>query len=161
MKDIPGYEGLYAATKQGKIWSYRTNKFLKPSTTSCATKPYLTIDLGDGHGHVKRYTIHRLIALTFIPNPNNYPCVNHIDENQKNNKVSNLEWCSYQYNNSYGTKVERIKRALYKKVRCIETGIIYDSSKAAAKAMGVSNGSLSQHLHGKTKSFAGHTWEFV
>lgn len=52
-------------------------------------------------GKNKTLLIHRLVAETFIPNPNNYACVNHIDENKSNNNVSNLEWCNYEYNNTY------------------------------------------------------------
>lgn len=54
------------------------------------------------------YKLHRLVAITFIPNPNNYPEVNHKDENKANNCVENLEWCSHQYNSAYGSRVERI-----------------------------------------------------
>ena len=58
------------------------------------------------------YLLHRLVALTYIPNPNNYPCVNHKDEDKTNNCVDNLEWCTYEYNNSYGTRGKRISKAL-------------------------------------------------
>lgn len=52
--------------------------------------------------------IHRLVALSFIPNPSNLPCVNHKDENKKNNDVNNLEWCDYKYNNNYGTRLQKV-----------------------------------------------------
>ena len=58
-------------------------------------------------GKEKYILIHRLVALAFIPNPYNLPQVNHKDENKKNNNVSNLEWCSIKYNNTYGTRLER------------------------------------------------------
>lgn len=56
-----------------------------------------------------RRSIHRLVAEAFIPNPNNYPCINHKDENPSNNNIDNLEWCTYKYNANYGTGVERQK----------------------------------------------------
>ena len=63
-------------------------------------------------GKKKRYLVHRLVAIAFIPNPNNYKEVNHKDENPSNNNVKNLEWCTREYNNNYGT---RNKKASEKK----------------------------------------------
>ena len=93
MKDIPGFENLYAATENGQIWSYYTNKFLIPSVSK--TTGYAKITL------VKnkiKYTksIHRLIAETFIPNPNNLPIVNHKDENKNNNCYTYFTWSRSQ-----------------------------------------------------------------
>lgn len=70
----------------------------------------------NGYVYFMSYTIrvHRLVAIAFIPNPNNLPQVNHKDENKSNNDVDNLEWCTAKYNNRYGTKLERISKSVSK-----------------------------------------------
>lgn len=65
---------------------------------------FVRLYLGD---KIKRYSIHRLVALLFIPNPNNLPEVNHKDENPQNNHACNLEWSSHKYNMNYGTRTKR------------------------------------------------------
>jgi hypothetical protein len=101
MVDISGYEGIYAITSCGRVWSYRKQKFLK----GAGNPKYLYVELGHGN---KKY-IHRLVAEAYLPNPENLPCVNHKDENPQNNSINNLEWCSYQYNNIYGHRIEKTK----------------------------------------------------
>ncbi len=95
-KDIKDYEGLYKISNLGNVKSLKTNKNLYYSKS----RNYLRVSLNK-NGIRKGYSIHRLVAQTFIPNPNNYPCVNHKDCNGNNNKVNNLEWCTYKQNNSY------------------------------------------------------------
>lgn len=68
---------------------------------------YPCVGLLDKEGNRKTYRTHRIVAGAFIPNPDNLPCVNHKDEVKSNNQASNLEWCSWQYNNNYGTKKDR------------------------------------------------------
>jgi hypothetical protein len=99
MRDIPGFEGKYAITSCGKVWSHKRKRFLKPQMNE---KGYLRIQL-----HGKYYRIHRLVAMAYLPNPNNLPQVNHKDENKQNNCLNNLEWCDAKYNNNYGTKIQR------------------------------------------------------
>ena len=70
------------------------------------THGYKIINLYKDHSS-KTYTVHRLVAQAFIPNPNNLPCINHKDEDKTNNAVWNLEWCSYSYNINYGTARDR------------------------------------------------------
>ena len=106
-KDIIGYEGKYQVSNTGKIRSLnylntRKTKELKPRKFSTG---YLSICLGK---EKKNFYIHRLVAIHFIPNPNNLLEVNHKDENKTNNNVENLEWCNHKYNCNYGTRSERI-----------------------------------------------------
>lgn len=101
--DIDGYEGLYKASIDGDVKSLITGKIRKLRK---GTNGYLLVDLyKDGKG--KTYLVHRLVAQAFIPNPDNLPEVNHIDEDKTNNRVENLEWCTRQYNNNWGTAIQR------------------------------------------------------
>ena len=114
MKDIPNYEGLYSATEDGRIWSYpkRINSFkgkwLKlqiMTNTKNRNKPrsnYMVYLYKNGEG--KRFLVHRLVALTFIPNPENKPQINHKDGNPLNNNVNNLEWVTSSENIRHGIK---------------------------------------------------------
>lgn len=103
-KDVVGYEGLYKVSNLGNVKSIRTNKLL---CFSISNKRYFRVGLCK-NGKRKWSAIHRLVAEAFIPNPNNFPCVNHKDCNKQNNKLTNLEWCSYSYNNLY--KNHQLKR---------------------------------------------------
>ena len=96
-KDIPGYEGLYTANSQGQIYSYKSNKFLEGCTMTSGHK---TVYLRK-NGTSKMFQIHRIIATLFIPNPDNFPFVHHIDENPQNNAVDNLKWVTPKENTQY------------------------------------------------------------
>lgn len=61
---------------------------------------------------MKWIPVHRLVARNFVPNPNEKPCINHKDENKRNNESSNLEWCTIRENNTYGTRMERVRHSL-------------------------------------------------
>lgn len=96
-KDIPNYEGLYQISNLGRVKSIKNNIIKKPSILK---KGYLNMCLRK-NGKAKYILIHRLVALAYIPNPNNFPCVNHKDCNPQNNRVDNLEWITYKENNNY------------------------------------------------------------
>ena len=103
MKDVVGYEGLYAVTSCGRVWSYRNERFLTPGHDKDG---YFQVNLYK-NGKRKTYKVHRLVAETYLPNPENLSQINHKDENKTNNCLQNLEWCDAKYNNNYGTSVER------------------------------------------------------
>ena len=107
-KDVVGYEGLYQVSNKGRVKSLHIQEKVLCNLDSGY---YNTINLfKDGKG--KHYYVHRLVAQAFIPNPNNYPQINHKDENHYNNNVENLEWCTSKYNCNYGTRNIRFSEKL-------------------------------------------------
>lgn len=109
--------------------------------------------------------VHRLVAEAFIPNYNNYPIINHKDENPANNSVENLEWCNHSYNNSYGDA--GYKRALKegKPLIAYKDGVEvgrYISSYDAANSLGCSSGNIRAMLRGNEypKTIKGYTFKY-
>lgn len=114
-KDINGYDDLYQVSNLGRVKSLNNKCKEKILKNRKKKKGYEAVVLYKKCDK-KEMLIHRLVAEAFISNPNNYPIVNHKDENPSNNHVSNLEWCTKIYNNTYGTAIERAKisRSWYK-----------------------------------------------
>ena len=110
MKDIPGFEGLYAVTKDGKVWSHpRTslvgvnggiktdgNRWLAQTPVTKRTA-HLRVYLHN-QGKTIGMLVHRAVALAYLPNPNKFPHINHKDSNPTNNHLENLEWCNAAMN---------------------------------------------------------------
>lgn len=91
---IKGYEGLYDISDDGRVWSYRRNKWLKNALVSTG---YPGVDLCKG-GIRKQHLIHRLLAATFMENPKGLAQINHKNGIKTDNRLDNLEWCSIQEN---------------------------------------------------------------
>ena len=98
--DIEGFEN-YQVTDDGRVWSKKSKRYLTPTKTQDG---YLRVKLCYGDGRYINALVHRIVAKTFIPNPDNLPQINHKDECKASNCVSNLEWCSSQYNNTYNDR---------------------------------------------------------
>lgn len=153
MKDIKNYEGLYAITEDGSVWSYKSKKFLKPKLNNSG---YHFVDLYK-NGKAKGHLIHRLVAEAFIPNPKGLPQVNHKDEDKNNNCASNLEWCDAKYNMNYGTRTEKT----YKPVYCVELDMVFKSQTEAAKELGLDQSSIAKCCKGKYKTTGGYHWKYA
>ena len=158
-KDILDYEGLYKISNWGRVWSCRQNKIL---TLHRCQSDYVFIGLHKD-GKVKTFRIHRLVAQHFIPNPDNLPEVNHIDEDKDNNRIDNLEWCDHKTNCNYGTRIARCVAGSSKPVVCVETGLIYPSGKYADMMFGNRQGSIAAVLSPKSRSKTayGYHWEYL
>ena len=116
-KDIEGYEGLYQVSNWGRVKSLARidennhpvkERIMKPSKSF----GYLYVSLSK-HGKYKRIRIHRLVAIAFIPNPDNKEEVGHKDETRTNNHVDNLEWVSKKENNNMPLHIERVRTACF------------------------------------------------
>lgn len=159
MKEIKGFEGQYAITSCGKVWSYKSKKFLKSVSD---WNGYLMVCLITNEGKQKMRKVHRLVAEAYIPNPDNKPQVNHKSEIKTDNNVNNLEWVTCAENINYGTAIQRrVANRLYTPIRCIETGEIFPTQEAAAQSINKNVQNISNCLHGKQKTAGGYHWERV
>ena len=160
-KPIPGYEDLYEVSNDGNVRSinprYKNKSILKQSIGS---KGYKIVTLCR-KGQQKTINVHRIVAEVFLPNPHNLPCVNHKNENKEDNRVSNLEWCSYYYNNTYGQRLTKSALKIGKPVICIETNKTYPSAYAAEKETNISQSKICLCCHQKRKSAGGFHWSFL
>ena len=161
-KDIPGFEGRYAATKDGQIWSHWSKSFRKMYDNG---QGYLNVNLSVD-GKVKRARVHRLIAEAYIPKPDwwapGMPLdVGHRDDNPSNNNVDNLYWCTRKENLDTNHFREAQKNKQFTKVRCVETGVVYPSIKAAGEAIGKHRYGINLCLLGKQQTCGGLHWERV
>lgn len=137
-KDVQGFEGAYMVSNLGRVKSLRRTRKTKGGGLCDVPERILAQNTDkDGYKEVALsknhklyyFRVHRLVAIAFIPNPNNFPLINHKDENPANNYVGNLEWCTYSYNTSYSNyKISH---------RVICNGVIYPSIRALSRALNV------------------------
>lgn len=172
-KDIEGYEGLYQVSNLGNVKSlnYRCTNIEKNLKQGLRPKGYPFVRLTKNKIE-KLYSIHRLVANAFIPNPDNLPCVNHKDENPLNNNVENLEWCTQQYNCLYGTRNKRITETKNKNCSfSCEKPIIqldknnnfineYKSITEASKYTNIELSNIRKCCIKERKSAGGYVWKY-
>ena len=163
---IPDYIG-YQISNLGRVRSidrdliysdgrkrHMPGRILKPVLTD---NGYFRIALHQ-KGSYRSYYIHRLVAATFVANPENKPIVNHIDGNKSNNCAENLEWVTYGENNDHAVSIGLCKHCT--EIRCKETGKTYKSIRSAAKDLNLSHSSLAFALQ-NNKPIQGYSFEVV
>lgn len=178
---IKGFDCFYEVSTWGNVRSLdvfvnnllsknkkilKKGKILKASTTKCG---YLRVTLSKNNIQ-KTFSVHRLVAETFIPNPNNYPQVNHKDEDKTNNFRINLEWCTAKYNINYGTHNERLSKIMVNREDCSKKVYQYDLkgnlikewvSAAEADRNGYNDQAISKCCLGKHKTHKGYIWSYI
>ena len=112
-KDVKGYEGLYQVSNLGQVKRLGNDRQMREKTLkgNKVKSGYMQVVLCK-KGKSKPLYVHRLVAIAFIPNPNNHKEINHIDEIKTNNNFENLEWCNHKYNCNYGTRNIRRKKTI-------------------------------------------------
>lgn len=141
----------------GRVHRYNEYK-MKPFTDRYG---YLCINMSQ-NGHLRKAQVHRIMALAFIPNPDNLPCINHKDENKKNNNIDNLEWCTVYYNNHYNGRYERTKYPGHKCAAYRDDGTLvgeFRSVTQAAKIVGVNRTTIDRCLRGIQNTSGGYIWK--
>ena len=199
-KDIIGYEGLYQVSDKGRVRSLDKTITQKDGSTrfikgrimkTYICKGYLNVDLVNMDGDKCKYKVHRLVAMTFIPNSENKPCVDHINAVKDDNRADNLRWVTYsenmlnpitRKNNSeshkdreypkgedapmYGKKhsqesIQKMVEAHGTKVYCVETDKIYDSIRDASRETGISRYSITMCCNGKKESVKSYHFRYI
>lgn len=172
-RDIPGWEGFYQVSNKGNVVSLNYNRTgqRRLRIPRIGKGGYLYVVLHK-NGVSKTMKIHRLVAITFIPNPNNLPQINHKDENKLNNNVENLEWCDSSYNNKYGSRPRKVLDAHKRNgsskserpvVKIDRSGTIVDefiSISDAARRSGVRRESLRDCVLGRQHTCVGYFWKY-
>ena len=159
-KDIPHYEGLYQVSSLGRVWSIRSQKYLKPLETN----GYLRVALYGRNGKAKKELIHRLVGMAFIPNPENKPQINHLNEIKYDNRVENLEWSTSKENINYGNRTKQAAISRYKEVQQYDmNGTLlnsYSSLTDASKKTGFPKSGISSCANGNRKHFHNYIWKY-
>ena len=152
-KEIAGTNGNYFVSNLGNVKSeyWKKGKILTPSADK---NGYLFVGIRK-NGIKRAYTIHRLVAEAFIPNPQKHTVVNHIDENKKNNKVTNLEWCTQKHN-----VLHSINRLSQRRKIVRSDGKEYASIADAMREMNLKSNHISDVCRGKRQKAGGYGFKY-
>lgn len=157
---IVGYEGIYEINRRGEVRRVKSGYI---SRGYIGRDGYRRISL-TVNGKTKPYLAHRLLAIAFIPNPLNLPCINHKDENKANNSLDNLEWCTYRYNLNYGTHNIRANETRKKPIlQFSKDGAFIREWKSVTdlrNETGMDITHVSSCCRGKRKSANGYRWQY-
>lgn len=152
---IKGYEN-YKINDKGVVINSKGH-VLKPELSNTG---YNRVSLSKHQKH-KKFSVHRLVAEAFIPNPNKLPQINHKDENRLNNNYKNLEWSTPLHNLIYSDVIRKGNEAHRRKVLCITTGEIFNSFKEIEDKYGLSHSNLVACCTGRRKQCGGKEWKYI
>lgn len=155
-KEIDNFDGYYISNK-GRVYSDKRNIFIKLKVDK---NGYKQVKLSN-KGKKYYFQVHRLVAKAFIPNPENKPQVNHIDEDKSNNMVSNLEWVTAKENCNHGSRNIKVSANKRIRIRCIENNTVYNSMSECCKSLNLNISCLSSVLNGKSEHTKGFTFERI
>ena len=179
-KDVVGYEGIYQVSNTGKVCNIKTKKKLASAKIKSG---YLTVSLWKNNKG-KTYSVHRLVATSFLPNIENKKCVDHIDGNRQNNNVNNLRWVTTKENANNTISIKRyravaLKRIIsnitkekhkkfmkgrvhnHKQVLCVETNVLYNSMSDAARAVSVTEAAIRRAVYDIKRTSGGYHWKNI
>ncbi len=156
-KQIEGYDNRYMVSTFGRVWNKLLGREIAASKDS---QKYLKVNFYYGNSKKKSLYVHRLVAQAFIPNENNLPQINHIDEIKTNCRVDNLEFCSAQYNSQY-SQYKREREVEQYDLKTNETIKTFKSVNDAERLLGFSKGCISKACRGVFKSYKGYGWRFT
>ena len=166
-RDIEGYEGIYQVSNLGIVRSFNKSKKGKILKQQKEVKGYLTVRLYKSPTDWKHFKVHRLVALSFIPNLENKPQINHINCVKTDNRMENLEWCTNGENQKHAFKngLQRSNGGVPKrKVRCIETGEIFSTVTNAGKSISTNKNcgpGIIRVCKGIGITAFGYHWEYI
>lgn len=184
-RPFPDFEDAYLISNYGDVFSIRSNRILKPKVQPSG---YLRVSPSID-GVRTDCAVHRMVALAFIPNPNNKPTVNHINENKRDNYIGNLEWATMKEQNNHGTRTVRARQNINYLARNIDYTVVsqkHDYHKInikqmkpvlqfdkhgnfiarhggineAATKLGISAGHLCSCLKGRRHTCGGFQWKY-
>lgn len=152
-QDVVGYEGLYKVSNLGRVKTLQkqvgrkeSEKILKPSTVWTG---YLRLGLRK-EGKTKNTYVHRIVAQAFIPNKEHKPIINHKNGDRTDNRVTNLEWCTFGENSNSSPRIKTSKR--YNSINVVDNyGNVFDSYREAGKHWKLSPNTVKNDVLGRTK----------
>lgn len=169
-KDVPGYEGIYKISSFGRVLSSYSRKILVPCYSGKKPKLYYAVTLAKD-GIKTRYYIHKLVALAFIPNPNGYTDIDHINTNKEDNSVTNLRWCNQSMNMNNPITRAKIQASIargdrkgfcHRQVVQLKDGDLIKTFKTASNASrsGFEGSCIRDCCNGRSKSHRGFQWMY-
>lgn len=170
-RPIKGFEGIYEVSSLGRVKSLARTISFGYGSSYKAKERIMSPHYVKGYRQVVLYKnrkriylqVHRLVAMAFIPNPNNYPIINHKNEIRSDNRPENLEWCSHSYNLSYNGNREKKGKARMRPILQYDKNghfiAEYAGGVEAQRILGIDRKGISMAICGRLKTYKGYIWK--